>query len=204
MSDRILSLQDSSISIVAEAISNGSVCVFPTDTLYAISAVCNNDQSIERLIKIKERSTARTLPILVNGIEMAKKYVEFSEEAEKLAAKYWPGALTLVLPAKADAKISEYCIKEGMIAVRMPNCTAALDIISIVGAGVVGTSANLSGDNNLAHAQDISDSLSSEVEYILEDDLNQLSLKASTIIKFDNKQLVVIRQGDLDPTIPSL
>ncbi|MFN8832453.1 MAG: hypothetical protein ACK5WS_01455, partial [Alphaproteobacteria bacterium] len=52
--------------------------------------------------------------------------------------------------------------------------------------------------NNLAHAQDISDSLSSEVEYILEDDLNQLSLKASTIIKFDNKQLVVIRQGDLD------
>lgn len=197
MSDRILTLNDTNISIIAEAIARGAVCVFPTDTLYAISAICNNDRSIERLIKIKERTASRTLPILVNSIEMAKRYVIFSDAAEKLAEQYWPGALTLVLPAKPNAEISQYCIKDGMIAVRKPNCTSALDIISIVGSGVVGTSANISGENNLAHAQDISDSLSSEVEYILEDDLTQLSLKASTIVTFDNNQLKLLRQGDL-------
>ncbi|HAZ16726.1 MAG: hypothetical protein A3H59_03890 [Candidatus Jacksonbacteria bacterium RIFCSPLOWO2_02_FULL_43_9] len=80
-----------------EIIQNGGVVAVPTETAYGLVTDATNDTAVQKIYTIKGRSEAKPILVLVNSLEMAMRYAEFSDKALELAQKYWPGPLTLVL-----------------------------------------------------------------------------------------------------------
>ena len=129
----------------ANVVSNGGIIIYPTDTLYGLGADILNEESLLRIYDIKGRPNDMALPVLVSGWEMVRSISsEVNVIGEKLAARFWPGQLTLVI--RANDNLSTILTGgRGTIAVRQPDHWIAQQIIEQVGNPIVGTSANLSG-----------------------------------------------------------
>lgn len=198
MNTKILPHTALNLSLVASAIKSGAIVAFPTDTLYALSCLATDDKAVSKLIAIKRRDALKTLPILVSNIQMAERYVQFSQKAMEIATSYWPGALTIVLPAIAGSGLSNACIRDGMVAVRMPAQESALKVIEEVGYPVVGTSANISGESPRISPSEIMGDLGDEIALILDDsvDVSAAGLP-STIVKVEGSEVVLLRDGAL-------
>ena len=81
----------------------GGVIVYPTETAYGLGADFLNAKAVNKIYQIKGRNYAKPLSVIVSSIRMAREYVKFDQESLQLAKKYWPGALTLVLPVASYA-----------------------------------------------------------------------------------------------------
>jgi L-threonylcarbamoyladenylate synthase len=180
-------------SIVA-ALKNGEVVVFPTDTLHAISANACDDLAVKKVVDIKCRGDNHPMPVLVRDVEQAKKYVDFTPRALELANKYWPGALTIVLPPKDDSGLSKFVNRGvGSLAVRMPDSKIAQEILNAVDFPLIGTSANVSGQPNLITEQEMYDAFGGKVKNIIFSD--DIIFRASTIVDCTSEVPRVIREG---------
>jgi tRNA threonylcarbamoyl adenosine modification protein (Sua5/YciO/YrdC/YwlC family) len=144
---RILSLsedRDGAIGVAAKAIGEGSLIVFPTDTVYGVGGDAFNQFATSRIFDVKARSRSMPLPVLVSRPRQAWALcAEVPKAAAELAAAFWPGGLTLILPV-ADGLSLDLGESKGRIAVRMPAQDDLIELISIVGP-LAATSANLSG-----------------------------------------------------------
>ncbi len=178
---------------IIQALNTGkSVCI-PTDTLYAISCRADVDEYVSNIFSAKQRDLNKTLPILVGSLEMAMEYAEFDDFALQYAKAVWPGAVTIVLPASKDSKfLSKYCLKDGWVALRMPNREFLLEVINGLGVPLVGTSANLSGDENADSTQDLISVFEQNVQYIVQA-AYAMSLKPSKIVKIFEKNITILR-----------
>ena len=155
------------INSAANVVSKGGIIVYPTDTLYGLGADIFNEESILRIYDIKGRPNAMALPVLVNSWEMVGLISDDSNlTGEKLARKFWPGQLTLVIRAKEN--LSKILTGgKGTIAVRQPNHWIAQEIIAQVGKPIVGTSANLSGSPDLVEPAALVSQLGNSVDHII-------------------------------------
>ena len=94
---------------VAKAVAvlkNGGVIAMPTDTLYALTAAADDASAVRRVFAIKGREQGRPLPLFVSGVAMAERIAVFNDTARRLAARFWPGPLTLVVSKREDYDIS--------------------------------------------------------------------------------------------------
>src|SRR5258706_11923392 len=122
----------------------GGIVIFPTDTVFGIGCRIDDEKAIIRLFAIKNRSEDQAAPVLVDSLEMAKKYAEISEDIEnRLIKRFWPGAITLILPRVdpdlipdsigvigVGVSVSKLVIGNGnTIGLRMPNHKIHLEII---------------------------------------------------------------------------
>jgi len=190
------------ISEVAGHITNGNLCVLPTDTLYALSADATSDEAVERLYVAKKRQISNSLPVFVTDIEHAKQFVEFNDVALELAQKYWPGALTIVLPVKQDANISHLVHQnKPSLAVRVPDSDFIIQVIKKAGRPITGTSANISSMPNTFDVKQIARDFADFVEVVVEDpELHKKDLRPSTIVDCTGPKPVIIRMGKLELT----
>ncbi len=85
------------IERVSELLTSGGVAVLPTDTVYGLSAAAESEKGLRRVFEIKGRKTDAALPVFVGDLQQARTVAKFDAIAEKIARKYWPGPLTLVL-----------------------------------------------------------------------------------------------------------
>ncbi len=139
----------------ASLVDNGSIIVFPTDTVYGIGCDPFNDDSVLRLYKIKNRPLDKYLPILTTGVEEASAFVEITKEASALIKQFWPGQLTLILKTKKNSLISKYTFDK-TVAIRIPNNTCTINLIQMTRCKfLVGTSANLSSHNPIIDVQEL-------------------------------------------------
>lgn len=130
----------------ATLIISGHLVSFPTETVYGLGADATNDKAVAEIFAIKGRPQFNPLIVHVNSVDMAKQEVEWSPIAEKLAEAFWPGPLTLVLPRKADSRISLLASAGGdTLAVRMPAHDIALALIAASEKPLAAPSANKSG-----------------------------------------------------------
>lgn len=131
----------------ADLIRGGGLVAFPTDTVYGIGCRIGDDAALDRLFAAKRRPTDKLIPILVADLEQALSlgYVA-DDRAARLAARFWPGALTLVLPSDRRPGTTQ--------AFRSPDHPVALDLIARAGA-VAATSANRSGEPETYEADDV-------------------------------------------------
>ncbi|MBL7018069.1 MAG: Sua5/YciO/YrdC/YwlC family protein, partial [Nitrosopumilus sp.] len=106
------------IEKASRIISDGGIVVFPTDTVYGIGCDPYNKKSVQKIYEIKSRSIVKSLPVLTYSKETAKKIAHFDKITEKIADKFWPGALTMILKIK-DKKIKESLNLEDKIAIRV-------------------------------------------------------------------------------------
>lgn len=175
-------------------IKNGKVVILPTDTLHAISCDATNREAVQELIKIKGRKDNHPLPILVRDLEQAMQYGEFNEQAASLAKKYWPGALTLVVPIKPSTKLSPLIFGSfHSIAMRVAKSDILAQVLSEVNTPLVGTSANISGQENLLTEKELKEKFGDKVNTIVFAD-NLLAVP-STILDCTGDDIKLIRSG---------
>lgn len=127
------------------ALNRGEVIVFPTETLYGLGADALNFSAVEKVFQLKGRDPRNPFPVLVSDRAMLDFLVtEITPLAEKLMARFWPGPLTLVLPARKDIP-KPLVNSTGGVGVRISSQPIAQEIVKMLGRPVTATSANPSG-----------------------------------------------------------
>ena len=180
-----------SIREAGRIVLGGGVIVYPTDTVYGLGCDPMNEFAAERLFTIKGRG-GKPVPVLCDGFDSASRLVRLSGVALRLAKEYWPGALTIVLPLMME--LPELIHQgSGTLAVRVPNSTTCLELISACGGYLIGTSANKSGKPACRTAHEALRSIGEEVDLIL--DGGRLSEKESTVVKVSGNRVELLRSG---------
>ena len=184
------------LQVALEVIRGGGVVVYPTETSYGLGADFYNARAIDKVYNVKNRARKFPLPVLVSDLVYATSLVDFSESARRLAGKYWPGPLTLVLPFKY-CKWQEHC--DDFLALRVSSHPFARDLAVTMGSPLVATSANIATTGDSYSASDIKKQFdNAPVKPDLFINAGALPKNPpSTIIKFFNNQMEVLRQGSL-------
>ena len=183
----------SGITLAIESIKNGGVVIFPTDTVYGIGCDPYNEDAVERIYELKNRDSAKPLPILGYSKRILENIVEFDETTNRIAEKFWPGGLTMILPLKDD-KLKKLSRGTNTLAVRVPNNKCVLAFLKKCEL-VVGTSANISGKEPFTDPQNIENE-DIDCDIFLNDGMIQSS-GASTVIKIENGEIKILRSGDI-------
>src|SRR5574337_88084 len=156
---------------LAQAVSvlrKGGLVAFPTDTLYALGADASNPFAIRRVFAVKGRRLTSPIPLLIADLMMATRLVgELPEAAVRLAERYWPGPLTLVLPAPRGI-CALLTAGSGQIGLRVPDAAVALALIRRFGGPVTGTSANRSGGTDPLDAHEVLRQIGDQVDLVLD------------------------------------
>ena len=182
---------ENGIRIAVSEINNGCVAVFPTDTVYGIGCNPYNKAAVDKIYKIKKRERSYLFPILGYSKGELSKIVDFDENSENLARKFWPGPLTIIQKLK-DEKLAESLGVKGKIAIRIPNNPCTLEILKEAKL-LVGTSANLSGKEP---SRDPDECIKNCQGYDIFVDGGILPFsKESTIVEFDNDKIIICREG---------
>lgn len=132
----------------------GNLIVIPTDTVYGIGGRADSPEVTERLFEVKGRPRSLELPVLVGSTAAAREVAAMDERAERLAAAFWPGALTIVLPRAPGAIGWDLGGDPGSVGVRVPDHRLALEVLRSTGPMAV-TSANRSGSPPLDNGDDL-------------------------------------------------
>ena len=190
-----LSLEDGRALEEAIAVLNrGGVGAFPTDTVYGIGASLQHPAALRRIYELKGRQADKPLPILIARAAVVDELSpDVDERLIELALQFWPGALTVVLPA-ADHLPAEVKAPDNTIGVRLPNHSIPLTIAERLGGAVVTTSANLSGQPAATSAASIRDVLGDKLDVILDGGFSPQE-NPSTVVRVVDGDIVVLREG---------
>jgi L-threonylcarbamoyladenylate synthase len=184
------------ISIAAETLKSGGVIIFPTDTVWGIGAWAGSSSGIEKLYRIKNRPGDKPTAMLIKDQHQAKQYGVFSAEASRLAVKYWPGALTVVVAA-TPAVPQEIRGEKGTVGLRVPDNTDIQALCEVLGGGIVTGSANFSGLPAPKNRQEIDQKLIDATDYLLEGESQ--GQPASTVVDTTTNPAIILRQGPIKP-----
>ena len=181
----------------AEILRAGGLVAFPTETVYGLGADATNDRAVARIYEVKGRPQINPLIAHVANVEEALAQAEFSSSALTLAAKFWPGPLTLVLRRKNGCTVS-LLASAGLpsLALRVPQHPLALELIRAVGRPIVAPSANVSGRISPTTAAHVQAGLGSKVEMILDGGPCAVGLE-STIVSLLDHTPRLLRAGGL-------
>ena len=186
----IVSCNEDGINKIIKSYKNGETIAFPTDTVYGIGCDPFNKNSLTKIYELKKRNGEKKFPILgISKVEL-EKIVEFNLDAEKIAQKFWPGQVTLLLPIRQE--ISKKIESNGKLAVRVPNNECILSILKQCKL-IIGTSANISGEKSILDSEELKIKLS-KVDIVV-DGGKITSRGESTIIDFVDEKLKIIREG---------
>ena len=188
-----ISCNDVDIQIATKAINDGAIVVFPTDTVYGLGCNPYNHDAVLSLYEIKKRKKTKSFPVLGYSKKELEKIAEFNPLEEKIAEKFWPGPITLILKIR-DKKIQKSLDLEGKIAVRVPDNQCILALLKKCKL-LVGTSANISGTATFNDPKECSENLSG---YDLFIDGGVISSQGeSTIVEIENNNVKILRKGNI-------
>lgn len=163
-------IQSSDVKIIERAavlIRDGGLVAMPTETVYGLAADATNNEAVAAIFAAKGRPSFNPLIIHVSDLAMARDYVEVNEIAEKLAAAFWPGPLTLVLPRKRHSTISLLASAGGdTLGVRVPAHPIARALITAADRPLAAPSANRSGKVSPTTAQHVREEFGDAVRVI--------------------------------------
>jgi L-threonylcarbamoyladenylate synthase len=181
---------------VVATLEAGGVALFPTDTAYALCADATNREAVLKIHKIKERETSKKLPVFFDTVERVKQEAILSERAQKLAERFWPGALTLISPVIDAGEWSSGVIENNMIGIRIPDSKFIRDVIRKLGKPITSTSANRSGKESCYSVEEVQKSLGPNFDMIdVVVDGGVLAQKpVSTIVKVVCEDVEIIRE----------
>ncbi|MHB8545965.1 MAG: L-threonylcarbamoyladenylate synthase [Nitrosotalea sp.] len=189
----ILPCNDTMIKEAYETIQKGGTVVFPTDTVYGIGCDPRNQDAVNKIYKIKGREKMKQLPVLAYSKKDIVNIAFFDEISDKIADKFWPGPITLILRVK-DKKIEETLDLKGKIAVRVPNHPCILALLEKCRL-LVGTSANFSGELSFSDSKEVASKFSG---YDMLLDGGQITNSCeSTIVEVVNNELKIVREGKI-------
>ncbi len=165
----------------------GALVVLPTETVYGLAADARRPDALARIYGAKGRDAGKPVALLAATVEAVEHYgAVLSPVARRLAAQFWPGALTLVLPCG-----------DGVEGFRVPDHALARDIVRRCGGVLRVTSANLSGDPPALTAADALQALGAAVELVL-DAGRVTGTAASTVVRVEGDRVELLRRGPVE------
>ena len=178
----------------SEFIRRGELVAIPTDTFYGIAADPFNLAAVDQIYRVKGRPETRALPILVNSVVQAVSLArDVPYTFHKLAAKFWPGPLTLLVEASTAIPL-KVTANTGNVALRWPKSPIVEALINLVQGPITGTSGNISGQPACATAVDLLEQLGDRLLLIIDAGETPGNL-ASTIVKLEGDDWTVMREG---------
>lgn len=185
------------IERAAEAVRRGQVISIPTDALYALVADPFNLRAVGQVFLAKGRAPHRSLPLLVSDLLMAE---ELGRELPKkffvLARRFWPGPLTLIVPASASVPL-KVTGNTGRLALRQPRAAVATLLLEKLGQPLIATSANISGQSTCRSGIEVFGMMDGRLDLILDGGL--CAGAGSTTIDVTEPDWKLIREGAIAP-----
>jgi L-threonylcarbamoyladenylate synthase len=185
------------LSQAAHALRDGKLVAFPTETVYGLGGDATSDRAVAAIYAAKGRPSFNPLIIHVASFAAASKLVEVTPWAETLARKFWPGALTLVLPRKSHCGLS-LLVSAGLdsAAIRVPAHPAAQGLLSMSGLPLAAPSANPSGKMSPTRAEHVAATLGDKVAAIIDGGPCKVGIE-STVVSLLNATPKILRPGGI-------
>src|SRR5664279_5673920 len=172
---RVMKADTQAIEAAAACLRAGGLVAFPTETVYGLGADACHGEAIARLYAAKGRPAFNPLIAHVADIDAARQLAVFDADAEKLAAAFWPGPLTLVLPKRPDCPVAALALAGlDSIALRVPAHPTARALLEAFGGPVVAPSANRSCHVSPASAAHVRPDLRGRIDLMLDDGASQV------------------------------
>jgi L-threonylcarbamoyladenylate synthase len=189
---------NSGIQLATEILNCGRVVLYPTDTTYALAVNALNAEAVDRVFQLKGRDYSKPIHVVVKDMEQAAQYVMVENITRRLAEQFLPGALTLVLPQKADSAIPSLLVAgTHTLGVRMPDHPVCIALAERLNFPITTTSANRSGMPNTYTVEAVEAQLGADFQNIdLILDAGHLEVGGvSTVIAVEDESIKLIREG---------
>lgn len=190
---RVLKADLEGLNAAVEVVEKGGLICYPTDTVYGLGCNPLNSSAVERARRVKG-VPCRPFPVLVRDIEHAESVAMIPARARVLARKFWPGPLTLVLPALEV--LPKNLVPDGTVGLRSPKHSICLRLLALCSGALVGTSANLTGRPPAVSAEEAARALGDRVDLILDGGRASLGV-ASTVVNLTKPTFTVVREGPI-------
>ena len=181
------------IARAADILRGGGVVAYPTDTLYGLAVDPTNDTAVDRLFAVKERDTGSAIALIAADLRQARTAGEFLDIDLRLAETFWPGPLTIVVPA-SPAICALLTAKDRTIGVRVPAHAVARSIAAALGLCITATSANRSGLPAATTPEQVRSTLADRIDCLVDGGSAPGGLP-STIVRAANGRIDVLRAG---------
>lgn len=178
----------------AIVVKRGGLVIYPTETVYGLGCNPYNIQAVKRILEIKGNRN-KPLPVLAASITDAEKVAYISQNGKKLAEKFWPGPLTMVFPKKQILP-DVVTFNLSSVGLRIPDNQVVLQLLSMCGGLLIGSSANRTGEEPPRSIQEMPDELKTRVEVVLDDGPTAQGVP-STVVDLTQKKPRVLRQGSI-------
>jgi L-threonylcarbamoyladenylate synthase len=190
---------DQAIQAAAEALEAGGLVVFPTETVYGIASRPDDEEATARLFEAKRRPLGLNLPVLAQSPPEALELVSPSVVARRLAAAFWPGPLTMVLPRGAPSRGWSLGEATATLGVRVPDHAISLALLKRSGP-LASTSANISGIPPLSERAALQQAFGEAVAvYVMIAPGMEIDAgRSSTVVDLTGRELRVLREGPID------
>lgn len=196
MTARIEPATPATIARAAEGLRAGELVAFPTETVYGLGADAGNSDAVRSIFAAKGRPAEHPLIVhLPDATHLTRWAREFPDGARALAAAFWPGPLTLILPRAAKAS-DVVTGAQDSVGLRVPSHPVARDLLAAFGGGIAAPSANRFGRISPTTAQHVADDLGDAVSLILDGGACAVGIE-STIVAFIGDDPVLLRPGGI-------
>ncbi len=190
----VLKATKTNIMTAAQIVRRGGLVVYPTETVYGLGCDPLNVQAVKRVLDVKG-DRKKPLPVLAASLVDADKVAFVSPNGKKLAVKFWPGHLTMVFPKK-PALPDLVTFGWDSVGLRIPDNDIALQLISLSGGLLIGSSANRTGEEPARRVQEISGELKEIVDVIL-DGGPAVQGSPSTVVDLTSEKPRILREGPI-------
>lgn len=188
--------QAADLTAAVSALKRGEVIVFPTETLYGLGADALNFSAVEKVFHLKGRDPNNPFPVLVADLAMVDSLVAaISPLAKLLMTRYWPGPLTLVLPARTEIPRA-LVNSRGGIGVRLSSQPLATELVRLLGHPLTGTSANPSGQPGAQTVAQAKNYFNENISVYVDGGALH-SRTGSTVAAIEKDRLRIIRAGEI-------
>ena len=182
-------------ALASEALRNGGVVAFPTETVMGLGVVYNNREAYDKLNKVKERPEDKPYTLMVKDTEEIAKYAEIDEATQRVINAFMPGSLTILVNVKKNSVPAYVTHDTNIIGIRIPTNIEARVLLDMVNIPLLVPSANKSGSKPALNSDEVKQIFGQELDFVM-------SGKArgevpSTIVDLTKETPKVVRAGPI-------
>jgi L-threonylcarbamoyladenylate synthase len=188
-------LKPNDVSKAAALLRDGKLVAFPTETVYGLGADARDGKAVAGIFKAKSRPSFNPLIVHLPSLSEAEKIAHFDDDARALAQAFWPGPMSLVLPLRANAGISDL-VSAGLltIAIRVPAHPLAVELLTQAACPVAAPSANPSGQISPTTADHVLEGLAGKIDAVLDGGACNVGVESSII---STNPVTLLRAGGI-------
>ncbi len=189
-------VESDKIKIVAKVLQEEGIIAYPSDTFYGLGASCFSEKAIKRIYHLKRREPSKPISLIISDINMARDIAkDIPSLFWKMAGEFWPGPLTLVLKASSTLPAGLLGPRDS-IGIRQPALAWLRELLEEATFPITATSANISGEKEIANPEIIRDSFFGLVDLIVDGGETGGTLP-STVVDLTSARPVILRDGAL-------